>query len=213
MNNLFRGSRLIVFVIMLSVMTGCAMQPSFRLVTDPTMRYTGNGYSALPPQGKDWYIGDHSPNIVVFNKASVEQRKKYQTFGATVIVMKPEAKKVDSSAEFPEAIEQLLTNIHGGVGSRFRLISLKVAPFGPQGSYCSLIDLVQEERDNPIAPGVVLEITVHGFTCLDISSKFMIQAAYSERKTKGSETMLDDALKQEAEGFLKDVIFTPLHDS
>lgn len=209
MNYIFRESRLIVFVVILSVMTGCAMQPAPRPVTDLTMRYTGNGYSALPPQGKDWYIRSHGPNIVLFGKLPA---KKNQTFTAAIMVMKPEARKVDSSAEFPKAIEQLLTNMHG-VGSRFRLISLKVTPFGPQGSYCSQYDLIQEELDNPRAPGVVLEITIHGFVCLDESSKFMVRADYSERKTKGSKSILDDALKQEAEGFLKDVKITPLHDS
>lgn len=217
MNCLFKGTRLIVFVTVFSVITGCAMQP--RLVTDLTKRYTGNGYSALPPQGKDWYIQGHGPNIVVFNKLFVENMdsyqtfmESYQTFAAAVMVMKPEARKVDSSAEFPKAIEQLLTNMHG-VGSRFRLISLEVAPYGPPRSYCTQYNLVQEEQNNPGAPGIVLEITVHGFVCLDISSKFMIRADYSERKTKGSKSMLDDALKQEGEGFLKNIIITPLLDS
>jgi len=53
----------------------------------------------------------------------------------------------------------------------------------------------------------------HGFVCLDISSKFMIRADYSERKTKEMESILDDALKQEVEEFLKNVIVTPLSDS
>lgn len=93
---------------------------------------------------------------------------------------------------------------------RFRVISAKTGPFGPQGSYCAQYDTVNEERDNPGAPGVVLEMTAHGFYCLDASSKFVINASYSERKPQGSESFLDDALKQEAEGFLKDVMFTPL---
>jgi hypothetical protein len=210
MNCSFRVSRLIVFVIMLSLMNGCAMQSTLRPVTDPTMRYTGNGYSALPPQGKDWYISYHGSNAVNFGKPPAD---KYHTFAATIMVMMPEAKKVDSSVEFPKAIEHLMTETLGGDGSRFRLISLNVAPFGPQGSYCSQYDFVQEERHNPGAPGVVLEITAHGFVCLDASSEFMVRADYSERKIKETESMLDDALKQEAEGFLKDVILTPLRDS
>lgn len=219
MKHLFNGSRLIVLVMMLSVITGCATQPKIRPVTDLTMRYTGNGYSALPPQGKDWYIQYHGPNAVVFNKFIVDNMgsyetfmDSYQTFAANVVIMRPEAKKVDSSAEFPEAIEHLMSRTLGGVGSRFRLISLEVTPFGSQGSYCSQYDLVQEERNNPGAPGVVLEITARGFACLDESSQFIVRADYSERKTMGSESMLDDALKQEAEEFLKDVIITPLRD-
>ena len=140
MNCSFRVSRLIVFVIMLSLMNGCAMQSTLRPVTDPTMRYTGNGYSALPPQGKDWYIQYHGKTAVVFNKFIVDNMgsyetfmDSYQTFAANVVIMRPEAKKVDSSAEFPEAIEHLMSRTLGGVGSRFRLISLEVTPFGSQG--------------------------------------------------------------------------------
>lgn len=213
MRYLYRKSGLIVFVIVFSVISGCAMQPAPRLVTDPAMRYTGNGYSALPPQGKDWYIQYHGPNAVIFNKLFVEKMDSYQTFAANVVIMKPEAKKVDSSAEFPGAIEHLMTETLAGVGSRFSLINLEVVPFGPQGSYCSQYDLVQEERGNPGVPGVVLEITAHGFACLDKSSKFIVRADYSERKIKGSKSILDDALKQEADGFLKNVIFTPFRDT
>jgi hypothetical protein len=38
----------------------------------------------------------------------------------------------------------------------------------------------------------------------------MIHAFYSERRPQGSESFLDEALKAEAEGFLANVVFTPL---
>jgi hypothetical protein len=193
---------------MLSVMTSCASQPDIRPVTDPAKRYTGKGYSALPPQGQEWYIQGHGPYAVHFGKRPVERN---HTFVAVVEVMEPEARKVDLAAEFTKATEHLLNETLDG--GRFRLISLKVVPYGSQKNYCSQYDFVQEERSNPMAPGVVLEITAHGFVCLDISSKFMIRADYSERKTKEMESILDDALKQDVEEFLKNVIVTPLSDS
>ena len=211
MNCLFADSRLLVVVIVLSVMTSCARQPDIRPVTDPTKRYTGNGYSALPPQGKDWFMLGHSSYAVHFAKGPIERN---HTFVATVEVMKPEARKVESAAEFPKAFEHLLNEtLDDGVGGSFRLISLKVAPYGSQKNYCSRYDFVQEERSNPMAPGIILEITAHGFVCLDISSKFIIRADYSERKTREMESILDEALKQEVEEFLKNVTVTPLSDS
>lgn len=190
------------------MISGCALQPGIRPVTDPAMRFRGNGYSALPPQGKDWYIQQHTPYVVNFAKLSPENMERYHTFAATVMGMKPEAQNVNSPSEFSKAIEQLL--VRTLTEGRFRLMSIKVAPYGAEGSYCSQYDIVQEERDNPSAPGVVLEITAHGFFCLDVSSDFMINASYSERKPQGSKSFLDIALKQEADGFLKDVVVTPL---
>lgn len=164
----------------------------------------------LPPQGKDWYFEDfNSQYITSFGKLFPEKGDRYHTFAATVMVMKPEAKKVNSSAEFPKAIEQLL--VGSMTSGRSRLINVNVGPYGPAGSYCSGYNLVQEEKDNPSARGVILEITAHGFWCLDASSKFMIHAFYSERKAQGSQSFLDDALKQEGEEFLKNVVFTPLY--
>ena len=191
------------------IVSGCAPQPVLRPVTDPTARFTGIGYSVLPPQGKDWYIERHSQYITSFGKLFPEKMERYHTFVATVMVMKPEAKKVNSSAEFPKAIEQFIVGF--ATTGRFRLISVNVGPYGPSGSYCSRYDMVQEEKNNPRAPGVILEITAHGFWCLDASSEFMVHAFYSERKAQGSQSYLDDALKQEGEGFLKNVVFTPLY--
>ncbi len=189
--------------------SGCALQPVIRPVTDPTTRIRGKGFSVLPPQGKDWYIAHQAPNGVNFGKISPDKLKymmdKHHFLVAGVFVTDPPAKKGNSPAEFLKAIEHLpITE------GRFRLISMKTSPFGPQGSYCAQYDRVLEERDNPLAPGVVLELTEHGFYCLDASSKFVINAAYSERKPQGIESFLDDALKQEAEGFLRDVVVTPL---
>ena len=190
------------------IISGCALQPAMPPVTDPTMRYTGIGYSALPPTGKDWYLKRHGPYALAFEKVSPGRFEGDHTFGAGVLVHLPEVKKVHSPAEFPKAVQELFTARLTGV--RFRLISVKTVPFGPQGSYCSQYDMLQEERDNPIAPGIVLEITAHGFICLDTSSKYMINACYSERKPQGSKSFIDDALKQEAEGFLRDIVVTPL---
>jgi len=173
------------------------------------VRFTGTGYSARPPQGNNWYIERSNPHAVLFGKLFPDKAETYHTFVAGVLVWNAEVKKVDSPGEFPKAVEELLiARLNEG---RFRLITLKVAPLGPQESYCSSLDAAQEERDNEGAPGVVLYITAHGFLCLDTSSQFIVHAFYSERRALGSTTFLNDALRQEAEGFLNDVVVTPLH--
>jgi len=188
------------------MVSGCALQP----VTNLKMRYYGNGFSALPPQGKDWYIVNNDSFLLEFGKISPDKLEKYHTFITEIVAMKPEVSKVHSASEFPKAVEDIFTRTLGD--DRFKLISIKTAPFGAKGSYCSLYDITQEERDNPKAPGVILELTAHGFICLDTSSKFLVNASYSERKPKGSKSIMDNALKQELEGFLTNIVVTPFNE-
>ncbi|WP_374089178.1 hypothetical protein [Methylomicrobium lacus] len=198
--------------LIIMMLSGCAQQSLPRPVTDATERYFGTGYSLLPPQGNDWHFLEQSPNLTVFGKALSAQRKKLMhTFVATVMVMQPEIKKVNFAAEFPKAQEELFRAQLNREG--FRLLSLQSAPYGLPGSYCSRYDLEQEERNNPYTPGIVFNITVHGFVCLDASSEFMIDASYSERRPQGSAAALDDKLKGEAEGFLRNIAVSPLRQS
>jgi hypothetical protein len=184
---------------------GCAPQTALRPVTDSTLRLAGTGYSVLPPPGKGWLIERHGDLATSFGKVFPG---KYHTFVAVVMVTKPEAKKVDSAAEFPKAVEEVLTQVTG----RFRLISINVGPYGRAGSYCARYEMVGEEKDNPRAPGATLEMTTWGFVCLDASSEFMINAFYSERKPQRRPSLLDDALRQEGEAFLRNVVVTPLFE-
>jgi len=60
-------------------------------------------------------------------------------------------------------------------------------------------------RDNAAFPDVVLEIRNRGFACLEQSSRFLLEAFYSERKPQGAPSVLDEAVRSEAEAFLKDI--------
>jgi hypothetical protein len=66
-----------------------------------------------------------------------------------------------------------------------------------------------EEHDNPEMPGVVLEIRTRGFACLDASSDFVLQVFYSEHRPKGTQTMVDEALREQGEAFLRGVVVDP----
>lgn len=207
MTNKIRWAYVFFFTVFAS---SCSIQPVRRPVTDLTKRYIGYGYSVLPPQGKDWYIVDNSLYSTVFHKSFPEKMDKLHTFIASAMVKNLEAKQVNSSTEFPKAIERYIVEYIAT--GQFLFISVEVDPYGPTGSYCSQFELVEEEKGNPSAPGVILEITVYGFICLDASSEFMTMALYGERKPRGSQSFINPTLKREGEGFLKNVQVTPYMD-
>jgi hypothetical protein len=60
------------------------------------------------------------------------------------MVMASGVNKVHSAAEFPKAVEEWFVKIMSG--DRFKLISIKTAPFGSKGSYCSLFDMAQDRK-------------------------------------------------------------------
>jgi len=209
MNQANTNIKRVPFCLIIMMLSGCTQQSLPRPVTDAAERYFGTGYSLLPPEGNDWHFLEQSPNLTVFGKVLPGQRMKLMhTFVTTVMVMKPEVKKVNFAAEFPKAQEELFRAQLNRNG--FRLISLQATPYWLPGSYCSRYALEQEERNNPLTPGIVFNIMAHGFVCLDASSEFMIDASYSERRPQGSASALDDKLKLEAEGFLRNIAVSPL---
>jgi hypothetical protein len=64
MNRLKSYKTSIYLLLVATMLSGCALQP----VTNLKMRYYGNGFSALPPQGKDWYIGNNDSFLLTFAK-------------------------------------------------------------------------------------------------------------------------------------------------
>jgi hypothetical protein len=63
--NLQKSYKVSIYLWLVATMvSGCALQP----VTNLKTRYYGNGFSALPPQGKDWYIVNNDSFLLEFGK-------------------------------------------------------------------------------------------------------------------------------------------------
>lgn len=189
----------------------CAMCPSLKPVTNPTMRLEGVGFSALPPNGKDWYLYEqwtHAPYSYYFLKYEPKKQRPLQSFVTQVECIMSDVDKGSSPAEFRKAIERFLVNLN--TTDRIHVVSIDVRFFGPQESYCALYDFVFEEKNNPHATDTVLVGYQHGFMCLQsISPKLIIHAAYSERRPQNESSILDETLKREVEDFLGNVVYLP----
>lgn len=202
----------ITLVWLLSIfVASCAMWPSLKPVTNPTTRLDGVGFSALPPNGKDWYIYEqwtHAPYAHYFMKYDPKKQKPIQSVVTQVECIVSDVEKGNSPAEFRKAMEQFLVNLN--TADRIRVVIIDVRSFGPQESYCALYDFVFEEKNNPHAPDTILVGYEHGFMCLQaISPKLIVHAAYSERRPQNESSILDETLKREVEDFLGNVVYLP----
>ena len=168
-------------------------------------RFTTPEFSVGQPHGGGWKLvsGDSMP--IVFSKEPIwlsRRPVRSQTVVVALAVRDPGLVRDVDSEGFARAIEDLMRSTTTG---RFRLVSVAATHRGEVGDYCADYDLAMEERDNPEFPGVVFEIRNQGFVCLEQSSKFLVEAFYSERKPQGAPSVLDDIVRGEAEAFLADV--------
>lgn len=169
----------------------------------------GPGFSARRPPGEDWELVSHESMPLIFSKvlsSTKEQRARGQSFVVVITLLNPAFALNVSAADFPQAFE---AHLRDTTQDRFRLISVTATHRGASGEYCADYDLTMEEREHPDHPGGVLEIWNHGFVCLDVSLKFVVDAYYSERRLQGEPTMVSESHRDEAEVFLRSAVLTP----
>lgn len=169
---------------------------------------SGPGFTGRRPPDEHWgmSVGPTYMAFMVDTPAAVAMAARGQTF-VLVVTLSDAAFAQDLPADrFPRAFEE---ETRATTRDRFRLVSVAATPRGEAGEYCVDFDLNMEERDNPDMPGVVLEIRTRGFACLDASSEFVLQAFYSERRPKGTPTMVDETLREQGEAFLRGLVVAP----
>ena len=89
--------------------------------------------------------------------------------------------------------------------------ALVVRPDTTTGAECVRVDAVQEERDNPRAPGVVLVLVTHSLDCLHPRSPGdVVSVSDSERYPKGQHAFSAETLRAEGEPFIRSATFTPV---
>ena len=205
---------LTILILTALALLGCATMSSFSLVTDPTGRYQLEGFSVRPPQGSNWALGKHTKNHIQFAKALFRMYKiteiKRHGFIVAAFLENSGGVKIDTAEDLNMYIDQRLAKIHSE-GHPNRLVDYKLTPYTYRGTYCTKYDVVEEESNNPNAEGEVFIINIHGISCKHPFSKDdIVYAFYSEGLLKSQKSIVDEGLKMEAVGFLKDIQFTPI---
>jgi hypothetical protein len=169
---------------------------------------SGPGFTGRRPPGDHWgvNVGPSYLAFVLDTPAAAAMAARGQTFVLVITLSDPAFARDIPADAFPRAFAE---ETRMTAGDRFRLVSVAATPRGEPGEYCAGFELEMEEYDNPEMSGVVLEIRTRGFACLDVSSDFVLQAFYSERRPKGVPTMVDDALREQGEAFLRGLVVDP----
>ena len=103
--NLQKSYKVSIYLWLVATMvSGCALQP----VTNLKTRYYGNGFSALPPQGKDWYIVNNDSFLLEFGKLPSDKLEKYHTFITEIMAMKPEGQECPFSIGISKSCRRYL---------------------------------------------------------------------------------------------------------
>jgi hypothetical protein len=139
---------------------------------------------------------------------TMEKRPSNRTVAASVHDIAAPSPLPASRDEFARYVHDRM--VRGETQGRFTLIKASASPGGAPGTFCADFANVVEERDNPLHPGIVLEMHNEGFECLDESSRFIVRGMFSERRPKGSPPVIDDALRAELKAFLASARTKPL---
>lgn len=173
-------------------------------------RITTSELSAGKPKGGGWKLLTSPGRMpLVFWKEPAWMSTppvRGQNVSVVLTNRSPDFALSGSAQDFPEALERLLRR---SAAKQLKVVALEATHARDPADYCARYVMIDEESDNPNFPDTVLETSTWGFSCLERSSRVVIQAYYSESKPRGAPTVLDDVVRGEAEAFLQDIIFEP----
>ena len=185
---------------------GCA--PALVAVKDPAQRVELNGVSVLPPAGQAWHVGPRSTRHVVFLRKPPESP---HTIGAVALVDQIVIgglvrAPIRNAQDLKELTERRFQS-----SGRFTMIESSIRIDTGMGAECVRSDTVQEERDNPRSPGVVLVMVIHTLDCLHPQTPgHVVSVGYSERYPKGQQPLPAETLRAEGEPFIRSATFGPV---
>lgn len=208
-----RGTTAVVSALCILALASCASVGEPQWVTDSGKVMERNGFSLLPPSGKGWIVAPSGPYGAAFGKPIMNPDGSRATLALQVSTGRFKDRSFDLRSEqgLRAATEYTAA---GGDASRFKVVDASYSEtYREQDTDCIRFDVVMEEHNNPMAlnRGQVLLLSYHGMVCRHPSSdEFTLTAVFSERRPKEQASLLDEALRQEAEHSLKSIRFTPL---
>jgi len=196
---------IIVFLASL-VLVGGALGQRPTPITDPTQRLEFQGFSILPPSGRDWFIvvpqtvPDPSAGAAVFFKVVGKMHSLY----ASVKIYAPIATQTLEDLE-SFVLEEAKSD------PRFKPLKTKASLDKCLGYDCIRYDLSFEDHAPRDVPGSILMLTRQGFIVHHPGDPgFYIWVEYSQRFPPGTDPY---PLETELEPFLKSLVFTPIRQT
>jgi hypothetical protein len=185
----------------------------------PRVEIRSAGFSFLPPQGNGW-CGRTEPGVITFNTHPLmgktlttmpSDTEILHSFGVMIFMSQvPKGVTVGTAQDMFSFVERTYLRPE----PRFRTVESSFASDSSLGADCIRFHAVMEERDNPRAPGAVLEGVIgDSFACVLPNSPEprVLVISPSERYVQGTVTgpRLMDTLRSVWEPSVRSVQFTP----
>lgn len=189
----------------------CASVPVPQPVANATERLDLGRFSVLPPQGDRWFtvFSNRSGDDVayLFAKQLDDSRPlgisetEAHTVRAQIRTSKGDFAGVGNYDEFLSRLKKLERD---NTSARFTVIEESYTPFEMDGSYCAIVDKLQEDRGVPHDLQSVYIFRYTATYCHDTVSKLLVVAGCSQR-APSNEEMVD--LSSDCDPFMKSVRF------
>ncbi len=176
-----------ITVVVIGAVVGCASVPPLIPITDPEQRQQFNGFSVLPPRGKDWnWVGRDGQDTSHFFNATFVKRPSGttpNTYVAIVEVLHTEGRKFVTSEQLHSYVKNL--NIMQE-GPRQQNVKSVFAIDHTLGPLCVRFDLEATDPSVLGWSGSIFNVDVHGFTCVHTkTADVLVTIAYSRRTLQG----------------------------
>ncbi len=169
-------------------------------ITDPNAVYELEGYSVLPPPGKNWFEMQRDRQHALFGKR-IESRT--HSFVA-IATSGPISEKFETRELFQQYVNKMRTADVDP--ARYRIVEFASEVDGAFPAWCIRYRLKRADRDAAFARNRTLVLDDYGVTCLHPAKPdLVVDVGYSER---GRPTELSADLRGEGESFMRSLKFT-----
>ena len=171
-------------------------------ITDATRAYVLEGYSVLPPPGKNWFEMGRDKQQVLFGKKIDSRTHSFAATAASGLI----GEKFATREQFQEYVNKMRAADFGS--DRYKTIEFR-SDFDPAfPAWCVRYLSKTQDRAAPYSIGRVLLVEHTGVTCLHPTiPDLVVDIGYSER---GRPAEISMELRMEGESFMRSLKFSPL---
>jgi hypothetical protein len=169
-------------------------------VTASDVAYDFEGYSVLPPQGRDWFELKRDSRTVFFGKKIASRTHAFVAIAISA--------SITDKFENPEAFRDYIgSSLPLRGDERHTVIENRVEIDNTLGRFCVRHYTKSEDRDALYAQGKALLAETFGVSCLHPdNANLNIGVSYTER---GDPAETSAELRAEGESFVRSLKFTP----
>ena len=167
-------------------------------VTAPEVLYEMDGYSVLPPPGKNWFELERDKRYAYFGKKLDSRTHSFIAIALSARM----GEKFDKPEDFRDYVSQMLAL---GSDERNAVIEIRAEPDGSPERYCIRYSTKAEDRKALFAGGRALLVETIGVSCLHPDNRALsVDISYTER---GYPAETSAELRAEGESFVRSLKF------